>query len=111
LSRYHQQANLRLHRLKGFDYVADIDRAHTEGMEEQACLDSEHTQHEDEALAHQGGGQVTAVFGRVQYPSLDGQCHRIEILSQIALVSGYRSRDPLNRLTQHELGGLQDFSI
>jgi hypothetical protein len=28
-----------------------------------------------------------------------------------ALVSGYRSRDPLNRLTQHELGGLQDFSI
>jgi hypothetical protein len=32
-------------------------------------------------------------------------------LCLVTLVSGYRSRDPLNRLTQHELGGLQDFSI
>jgi hypothetical protein len=28
-----------------------------------------------------------------------------------SLVSGYRIRDPLNRLTQRELGGFQDFSI
>jgi len=27
------------------------------------------------------------------------------------LVSGYRIRDPLNRLTQRELSGFQDFSI
>jgi len=28
-----------------------------------------------------------------------------------SLVSGYRIRDPLNRLTQRELSGFQDFSI
>ncbi len=38
LSRGQQQANLHLHRLKGFDHVADIDHTHTDGMKEQASL-------------------------------------------------------------------------